>query len=923
LQSATKRYLLILALALTASAGTARSAEDAYCRVQVGLPRPGTAIDFRTQHLISDVQPRVVVRDGEGYVHPDIEWAAWNPKPPEKLDLMVRAPSGLDVTGTLYLPHAPSGKVLSVPFTIKSASTGADDKSVFLRAKRKHYLQMLSQPIPGSAWYRSQVREANLALDGKSGHINDASGNWPSHTLDETFDLFNGGRALSENLQLDRVLPAGRQAEEATVPLQSIPGITVREMDFKSRLGDAAPQLDPLSPFIPADQHAIFFPTFDAAMQVLDEADQSGVPILHLFEPRSEDAGAKHRYQRQLCLSLTGIGRLLGPKVIGSVAVTGSDAYLRTGSDVAVIFEARDPQSLQVLLASQIALARRVEPAAAAVEGKVLGVSYSGARSHDRSVCTYVARLGDTSAVVVTNSLAQLERIIQAQSGQTPALAGAAEYAFFRQRYARGEESESAFLMLTDATIRRWCSPRWRIADARRTQAAAVLADLQAAHADQLVSGRVEVRRLDVVHPIVDPGLVGLTPTGVASATYGTLDFLTPIIELQIDKVTPTEAQLYGRWRDGYQSNWSNFFDPIAARMSITTGEKPSLSLDLSVMPLIGNTDYKELVNITRGVQLQPGAGDPHDAILHLAVAINRDSHLIRQAGEIAKGAVPNLKIDPLAWLGKTAAIYIDDDPFWSEMAKADEAEKFIEQNGYAIPVALYVESDSVLKLTAFVAAVRAYIEETSPGNTAWIPQEYKNGAYVKVGDRHGNEKMHIYYAVTSDALLVTPNENVIRKFLDRQSRRKAAKANGEKLPEDLSRPWPGASLAAVGDHRLLEAASSLLARPYGDKLRKLAWGNLPILNEWKRLYPDKDPVAVHEQLWQVRLLDPAGGRYVWNEAYQTMESTTFGHPSEPRQFNGLPAQARDLLRASFGVTFDDDGLRARATVIKKAGERR
>lgn len=45
--------------------------------------------------------------------------------------------------------------------------------------------------------------------------------------------------------------------------------------------------------------------------------------------------------------------------------------------------------------------------------------------------------------------------------------------------------------MLSDATIRRWCGPQWRIADSRRTRAAAVLADLQAGHVEELVRGKI------------------------------------------------------------------------------------------------------------------------------------------------------------------------------------------------------------------------------------------------------------------------------------------------------------------------------------------------------------------------------------------------------------------------------------------------
>ena len=62
------------------------------------------------------------------------------------------------------------------------------------------------------------------------------------------------------------------------------------------------------------------------------------------------------------------------------------------------------------------------------------------------------------------------------------------------------------------------------------------------------------------------------------------------------------------------------------------------------------------------------------------------------------------------------------------------------------------------------------------------------------------------------------------------------------------------------------------------------AWSNLPILNEWKRRYPDQDPVALHEEFWQTRLICPGGGQYVWNDDWQTMESTVYGCPAAPQE---------------------------------------
>jgi hypothetical protein len=70
-----------------------------------------------------------------------------------------------------------------------------------------------------------------------------------------------------------------------------------------------------------------------------------------------------------------------------------------------------------------------------------------------------------------------------AESGKKPNLASLDEYSFFRSRYLRSADvEEQAFLMVTDAAIRRWCGPAWRIGASRRTRAAAALSELQARH---------------------------------------------------------------------------------------------------------------------------------------------------------------------------------------------------------------------------------------------------------------------------------------------------------------------------------------------------------------------------------------------------------------------------------------------------------
>ena len=211
-------------------------------------------------------------------------------------------------------------------------------------------------------------------------------------------------------------------------------------------------------------------------------------------------------------------------------------------------------------------------------------------------------------AVIVTNSLHQIRRLGEVRSGKSKSIASLPEYAFFRDRYRLGDSEESALVFLSDPTIRRWCGPRWRIADSRRTRTAAVMAEIQAGQLDPLVKKQVQPGPVYTDLPLAGAGQLTLTPGGVVSSAAGSLEFLTPIGEMPLEEVTKAEADAYGRWRDGYQRNWTWAFDPIAVRIGV---HKDRLSGDMTVMPLIWGTEYRELVIDLAGRKTGPGRRRP------------------------------------------------------------------------------------------------------------------------------------------------------------------------------------------------------------------------------------------------------------------------------------------------------------------------
>ena len=970
---------LLLALVSCWTMCSAVMAEDAFFRIQVSelkftdgeLPKfNAVPLDWRVRWRVLQTPADVQLDEaGEAYLHKgDVGSSIWSPifrwsEPGGEgpVHLAIRAAAKQDVSGRLVLPKPDGSGMTVLPFRIPANSAKESAAREFQFAKIEHYKRRQLASNVGAAWYRHQIETAQKALGDLSENdrirlVRLAPQRWDgrdSDQLDRTYDLFSGGRAVSENLQLDRELlfPRGNSNKEKPVSLDSITGITVKEIDWKPLLKEEKPKLDALASTLPADQHVVFFPTFASALKVADEAKLQGTSILRHTELSAQDTHLVDRYEQQLGLSLSTLGRMLGPQLVTSVAITGGDPYFATGTDVAVLFEAKQPSVLASLLLAKVRLDSAKIPDAKPVEGTIDGIKYVGQRSPDRQVCSFIAEMNRT--VVVTNSLAQLQRLGAVRAGKAETLASLPEYHFFRQRYQLGDESESALLFISDATIRRWCGPRWRIASSRRTRDAAVLTQLQAAHFDSLVTGKeLKLGAITSDLPTSQQPDLLLTSEGVLSPSIGRPDFLTPISELTFDSVTIAERDAYQQWRNNYQNNWNGVFDPIALRIG---SDEKRLSADLSIMPLIVRSEYNLMLQLVSGVKLKPDSGDPHDTIAHFIIALNRESWPIQWLnGALKQVMVGNegtrvgadKAVDPLGWLGESISVFADRDLYWEELLKLDAHDRAIKlsREGFRLPVGIRIEVKQPLKLALFLTSVRAYIQQSGPNLTKWDTLTHREQSYVKVSSaRRGAagveelDNVALYYSTVGDALILTPNEEVLKRAIDRQlARDKNEPGERGGVSPPTSAPngrgadaaplaksadgWLGESVAVKFDNMLPQFFLLYGELPDPRQAAQTnSWSNLPILNEWKRRYPDRDPVEVHARFWNTELVCPGGRKYVWNEQWRTMESTVFGHPGEPKLPEKFEAPLFPFAKASFGLTFELDGLRSRLELLRES----
>jgi hypothetical protein len=172
-----------------------------------------------------------------------------------------------------------------------------------------------------------------------------------------------------------------------------------------------------------------------------------------------------------------------------------------------------------------------------------------------------------------------------------------------------------------------------------------------------------------------------------------------------------------------------------------------------------------------------------------------------------------------------------------------------------------------------------------------------------------------VYYATIGSRLVVTLNEDLLRRALDRErQRQEAAPAPG---PAAAQEPL-GRSLTARVDAEWFRGVSALVDDGVREAMCAASWANIPILDEWRRRFPDEDPLAVHERVLGTRLVCPGGGDYVFDPDLGSHASMVYGHPARPRPGPGVPAAFRRIDGAAAGLTFEEGGLRARTVVSRR-----
>lgn len=775
---------------------------------------------------------------------------------------------------------------------VAAAGASAQDATFSQEMTAVHELQRrINRGEPGSILYYIEIAER---LDRLSEEEQEAFRNrdedwrhnrWRRDGGASFLGLISGEAAIAENAGLDLFAPgtALKAAEPRSIPIVEIEGVTIPAYDWEKLLPAEDPAADALIQWAPTDTIFVRMPGPAAALRVVGELEQRLGRIGRELSPRARATQLRPRMERQLAIPPLEALASLPNGLIGDIVLLADDLDLENGSSVAIIVQVASPKMVQVTTDAvrRMALASN----ATATEGTtdLRGRTVHSLTSSWGEIRSHLVWEGDT--MVVANSLPLLDRILAVRDGEKPHLGTLDEYQYYRTLYPNGDP-EDAFVLLSDDAMRKWVNPEWRIAMDRRHRAVSGMIYRNIVHEDKILRGNVppEGEFLDAD----DDGEWWLFPGGTVHTRYGTLDFLTPISELDCVDATEREKDEYAAFQWTFERRWAGQFDPVGARIAKADG---ALELDVTILPLRADNLIRQVGPWLRGgrvTALPPvrnTLAKAHGAAaIPMLFAFSSLSNLLE-----VESAVEGVIFD-----ADDLTEFVPQSPVMHQGSTHSTIGALIRDPGMLFVRGKSKESAPEKIAEGMASVLAGYVRDTTVRHHGGF-QYSQDGELKLVASGRVEDK---------DALIATNSFPALMGI--------AAGPKSGVTDHPSFRPWLGDHVAFYTEVPwMVERLQSEFGNSDDTRSERRLLPTIQLLNTWRERHPDLDPVEVHARLYGERLLSPAGGEFRWNDKTQSMECTVGGGPNGWRPFQhhfGLDG----VQWLSSGITLIEDGARFR-----------
>jgi uncharacterized protein (TIGR03000 family) len=603
-------------------------------------------------------------------------------------------------------------------------------------------------------------------------------------------------------MALYRLLEGGlnvAKPEPRTVPLSQVQGIDPAEHPWDKKLAGKKPAIEPLARMVPHDNYFIHFKSMLKLLEAGGLAEQWSSGLTWFLDNNSRGQLFRDRLERQLCFNLND---QLSAALITNVVVTGSDPYVREGSDLTILFEVANKDLFLAAMQACLNQAKQAFPGKLkAGSATYRDIAIESCVSPLRDISLYKAVIDDL--VILSNSPAGIRRVIDAHKGKIPSLAEARDFKYMRTVFRLDDALEDGLVYLPDAFIRNLVSPATRIKERRRLDALTSLSlvnngalftawetgKLPGSHKELLAYTGLNSAQLSTLEG--DMAVWDPEHKQAVSPMYNTRTFATPLIELPIENVTVREQREYEEFRKEYIGSWRQYFDPMGLRIRMTEpmetdkGETipGEVRLESFVMPLVDNSQFSELRQLTGdgSIKIDPAMFDGKTILQFLG----HFSPHARERKEI-DGFFKQQGVPEFNWLGSWFTLKLDDSPIFTKMvvnqiireidptAKTDIIDSEILQVPL-VPLTLGVEIRNPIVFAGVLAAIKKGMGE----NDTWEPMKdpYKGTTlvHIKLANFFGST-ISLYYALIDGVWYISFRPECIHDQIDAARDRRGKK---------------------------------------------------------------------------------------------------------------------------------------------------
>ena len=397
------------------------------------------------------------------------------------------------------------------------------------------------------------------------------------------FNVLGGRAAVRETLQMQPLMLRDvEKGTERTIPIRTIPGVTVETHPFAEMLGGEEGGRLPIADLVPADRFFVYFAQPESMLKFLDGGVDfifnSGVSATG----RRVEYGLKDRYFKKLGLSEKWVRSFLEGGSVKELALLLPDLFLIDGTDMTIVVRLKNPKLAGIAL-------------------KVLGLeglADVAAKENPYKEQVHWALRGEW--LILSTHRAELNQVLARFENQgRDSLGRSDEFRYMLTQLPINDDTRM-FAYFSDPFIRRLVGPQTKIAQVRRLVARTELEGISAGALLNRMDGLSDERNLDALEEkgyvtrLMQATDTKLRKKGrVVSKTYGSIDNLTTLMNTPVDQVTPREADAYKNYLDNYNRFWRRFFDPIAIRVDQPAENEYHMST--FILPLIDNSIYNGL----------------------------------------------------------------------------------------------------------------------------------------------------------------------------------------------------------------------------------------------------------------------------------------------------------------------------------------